>query len=127
MDTVLEAAPQVETQVAVQIDPFSHHVVAIVPAAGIGSRMGAGKPKQYLTLLGQSILAHTLDKLLSHPQTICQNWPFRPATLPLTTARLWLMPAWRRLKYTDSSRVSWPMGALKNTSARWLKSSVASL
>jgi len=68
MDIVLEAAPQTETEVAIQLDPFSPNVVAIVPAAGIGSRMGAGKPKQYLTLLGQSILAHTLDKLLSHPQ-----------------------------------------------------------
>ncbi|EGM69203.1 2-C-methyl-D-erythritol 4-phosphate cytidylyltransferase [Shewanella sp. HN-41] len=45
-----------------------HSVVAIVPAAGIGARMGAGKPKQYLELLGQSILAHTLDRLLSHHQ-----------------------------------------------------------
>ncbi|WP_025821155.1 2-C-methyl-D-erythritol 4-phosphate cytidylyltransferase [Shewanella marina] len=43
-------------------------VVAIVPAAGIGARMQADKPKQYLLLGEQSILAHTLDTLLSHPQ-----------------------------------------------------------
>lgn len=42
-------------------------IIAIVPAAGIGSRMGADKPKQYLMLGQQSILAHTLDALLSHP------------------------------------------------------------
>lgn len=41
-------------------------IIAIVPAAGIGSRMGANKPKQYLMLGQQSILAHTLDVLLSH-------------------------------------------------------------
>ncbi|WP_418358344.1 MULTISPECIES: 2-C-methyl-D-erythritol 4-phosphate cytidylyltransferase [Shewanella] len=41
-------------------------IIAIVPAAGIGSRMGADKPKQYLQLGQQSILAHTLDVLLSH-------------------------------------------------------------
>lgn len=41
-------------------------VVAIVPAAGIGSRMGAQLPKQYLQICGQSILAYTLDTLLSH-------------------------------------------------------------
>lgn len=41
-------------------------IIAIVPAAGIGSRMGADKPKQYLMLGQQSILAHTLDALLSH-------------------------------------------------------------
>jgi 2-C-methyl-D-erythritol 4-phosphate cytidylyltransferase len=43
-------------------------IIAIVPAAGIGSRMGANKPKQYLMLGQQCILAHTLDTLLSHPQ-----------------------------------------------------------
>lgn len=41
--------------------------LAIVPAAGIGSRMGANIPKQYLSLEGQSILGQTLDRLLSHP------------------------------------------------------------
>jgi 2-C-methyl-D-erythritol 4-phosphate cytidylyltransferase len=37
---------------------------AIVPAAGIGSRMGADCPKQYLSLHGKTILEHTLCKLL---------------------------------------------------------------
>ncbi|AWL11029.1 2-C-methyl-D-erythritol 4-phosphate cytidylyltransferase [Saliniradius amylolyticus] len=40
---------------------------AIVPAAGIGSRMGQSIPKQYLSLGDQCILAHTLDALLAHP------------------------------------------------------------
>lgn len=39
-------------------------IFAIVPAAGIGSRMGADKPKQYLQLAGQSVIEHTLSKLL---------------------------------------------------------------
>ncbi|ABV86514.1 2-C-methyl-D-erythritol 4-phosphate cytidylyltransferase [Shewanella pealeana] len=43
------------------------HIISIVPAAGIGSRMGAEIPKQYLQLNEQSILGHTLDCLLSHP------------------------------------------------------------
>ncbi|WP_153913384.1 2-C-methyl-D-erythritol 4-phosphate cytidylyltransferase [Shewanella sp. TC10] len=42
-------------------------VVAIVPAAGIGARMGAAIPKQYLMLGEQTILAHTLDSLITHP------------------------------------------------------------
>lgn len=42
--------------------------IAIVPAAGIGSRMQADKPKQYLSLLGKTILEHTIERLLSHPQ-----------------------------------------------------------
>jgi 2-C-methyl-D-erythritol 4-phosphate cytidylyltransferase len=36
--------------------------VAIITAAGIGKRMGTGKPKQYLELAGRPILCHTLDK-----------------------------------------------------------------
>lgn len=39
----------------------------IVPAAGIGSRMQADVPKQYLRVLGKTILEHTLQRLLSHP------------------------------------------------------------
>lgn len=41
-------------------------VVAIIPAAGIGSRMQADRPKQYLPLLGKTILEHTVELLLSH-------------------------------------------------------------
>ncbi|MDF3936016.1 2-C-methyl-D-erythritol 4-phosphate cytidylyltransferase [Pseudomonas citronellolis] len=41
---------------------------AVIPAAGIGSRMRADRPKQYLDLAGRSILEHTLDCFLGHPQ-----------------------------------------------------------
>lgn len=37
----------------------------IVPAAGVGSRMGANCPKQYLPLLDKTVLEHTLERLLS--------------------------------------------------------------
>lgn len=40
---------------------------AIVPAAGAGARMGAAVPKQYLPLLGQTLLEHTLSRLLDLP------------------------------------------------------------
>ncbi len=36
---------------------------AIVPAAGIGSRMGGHRPKQYLLLQGKPILQHTIERL----------------------------------------------------------------
>ncbi|MGD2117269.1 MAG: 2-C-methyl-D-erythritol 4-phosphate cytidylyltransferase [Chromatiales bacterium] len=39
---------------------------AVIPAAGIGSRMAADKPKQYLQINGISILDHTLSRFLSH-------------------------------------------------------------
>lgn len=41
---------------------------ALVPAAGVGKRMGANLPKQYLQLHGRSLLDHTLERLLGHPQ-----------------------------------------------------------
>ena len=44
------------------------NVIAVVPAAGLGSRMKAGRPKQYLKINGKTILEHTIEKLLSHPQ-----------------------------------------------------------
>lgn len=36
------------------------NVYAILPAAGLGTRMAADKPKQFLTLHGEPILIHTL-------------------------------------------------------------------
>ncbi|AQS39211.1 2-C-methyl-D-erythritol 4-phosphate cytidylyltransferase [Shewanella psychrophila] len=43
-------------------------IVAIVPAAGIGSRMGAELPKQYLKIADKPILSLTLHLLLTHPR-----------------------------------------------------------
>ncbi|WP_417614216.1 2-C-methyl-D-erythritol 4-phosphate cytidylyltransferase [Oceanisphaera sp.] len=40
---------------------------AVVPAAGVGSRMAADRPKQYLTLAGRTLLEQTLMRLLDHP------------------------------------------------------------
>ncbi|WDE06390.1 2-C-methyl-D-erythritol 4-phosphate cytidylyltransferase [Thalassomonas viridans] len=40
-------------------------LVAIVPAAGVGKRMLSACPKQYLHLDGQTILEHTVHRLLS--------------------------------------------------------------
>ena len=40
---------------------------AIVPAAGSGSRMGAARPKQYLSLLGRPLIHHALSVLCAAP------------------------------------------------------------
>jgi 2-C-methyl-D-erythritol 4-phosphate cytidylyltransferase len=40
----------------------------VIPAAGIGSRMRADRPKQYLQLSGRTILEHSLNCFLDHPQ-----------------------------------------------------------
>ncbi|MDD5275937.1 MAG: 2-C-methyl-D-erythritol 4-phosphate cytidylyltransferase [Methylovulum sp.] len=37
---------------------------AVVPAAGVGKRMNADRPKQYLELAGKTVLEHTLTRLL---------------------------------------------------------------
>ncbi|MEZ8029891.1 2-C-methyl-D-erythritol 4-phosphate cytidylyltransferase [Enterovibrio norvegicus] len=42
-------------------------VVAIVPAAGVGKRMRAACPKQYLTINDKTLLEHTVHYLLAHP------------------------------------------------------------
>jgi len=41
---------------------------AVVPAAGVGRRMGAALPKQYLPLAGFSVIVHALNTLLQHPR-----------------------------------------------------------
>ncbi len=41
---------------------------AVIPAAGIGSRMNSEIPKQYLKIAGKTILEHTLNCFLQHPK-----------------------------------------------------------
>ncbi len=41
---------------------------ALVPAAGIGERSGAGMPKQYVDIAGRPMLAHTLAALAAVPR-----------------------------------------------------------
>ncbi|MEK6788458.1 MAG: 2-C-methyl-D-erythritol 4-phosphate cytidylyltransferase [Pseudomonadota bacterium] len=67
---------------------------AVIPAAGVGKRFGAGMPKQYLMLAGRSIQQHTLDRLgamseisqivvaISAEDTLAQTLPYaRPERL----------------------------------------------
>ncbi|MDX1251075.1 MAG: 2-C-methyl-D-erythritol 4-phosphate cytidylyltransferase [Gammaproteobacteria bacterium] len=41
---------------------------AVIPAAGIGARMGAAIPKQYLPLHGGTVIERTVQRFLSHPR-----------------------------------------------------------
>lgn len=41
---------------------------AVIPAAGVGTRMAADRPKQYLQLGGLTILEHSLLCFLDHPR-----------------------------------------------------------
>lgn len=40
---------------------------AVIPAAGVGKRMGSEIPKQYLPLLGKTVIEHTITTLLAEP------------------------------------------------------------
>jgi 2-C-methyl-D-erythritol 4-phosphate cytidylyltransferase len=65
---------------------------AVIPAAGVGRRMGADRPKQYLELAGRTVLEHTLDVFIRHPRitglavAISADDPFYE-TLPVRTDR----------------------------------------
>src|SRR5690606_36186757 len=56
----------------------------VIPAAGIGSRMQADRPKQYLPLAGRILIEHTLDCFLNEPGlqglvvSLAENDPFWP-------------------------------------------------
>ena len=44
----------------------SHKIWAVVPAAGVGSRIGGNVPKQYLDINGKKIIEHILERLATH-------------------------------------------------------------
>ncbi|MCG5030848.1 2-C-methyl-D-erythritol 4-phosphate cytidylyltransferase [Mesosutterella sp. OilRF-GAM-744-9] len=49
----------------------SPRVFALVPAAGVGSRMGLGRPKQYMDLAGRTMLEATLEALSALKELSC--------------------------------------------------------
>ena len=40
--------------------------IALIPAAGVGARFGAGKPKQYVEINGKTVLQHTIEIFEQH-------------------------------------------------------------
>lgn len=42
--------------------------IALIPAAGVGARMGAAVPKQYATLAGKPMLQHVMETFVASPQ-----------------------------------------------------------
>ena len=40
---------------------------AVMPAAGVGRRMGSRVPKQYLQLHGRAVIDHAIERMLLHP------------------------------------------------------------
>ena len=62
--------------------------IALIPAAGVGARMAAGSPKQYLPIGAKPMLRHTVDAFLSSPLiahtyvVVSHDDPFIDAVLP---------------------------------------------
>ncbi|MEE4144317.1 MAG: 2-C-methyl-D-erythritol 4-phosphate cytidylyltransferase [Halieaceae bacterium] len=48
--------------------PSPERCWGVLPAAGVGSRMGADLPKQYLQLAGATVVEHSLNALLASPR-----------------------------------------------------------
>lgn len=42
--------------------------VAVILAGGVGSRVGANRPKQFIEVLGKPVLAYTIDVFQNHPE-----------------------------------------------------------
>ncbi len=61
---------------------------AAVPAAGIGRRMGAETPKQYLPLAGRTVIEQTLERLCGFP-------PFEAVAVAVRAGDPW----WPRLRF----------------------------
>lgn len=63
---------------------------ALIPAAGVGARMGASSPKQYLPIGGKPMLRHALDAFRASPLiahtyvVVSSDDPFIAAVAPAT-------------------------------------------
>jgi len=60
--------------------PVRPRYFALIPAAGSGTRMGAGTPKQYAPLAGKPLLQHAVQLLCAHPR-------IEQVFVPFTTSR----------------------------------------
>lgn len=52
---------------AIPATRISPDFIVLIPAAGVGSRMGAQQPKQYLKIANRSVLEHSVEAFLRHP------------------------------------------------------------
>jgi 2-C-methyl-D-erythritol 4-phosphate cytidylyltransferase / 2-C-methyl-D-erythritol 2,4-cyclodiphosphate synthase len=52
--------------------------MALIVAAGRGTRLGGEQPKQYRTLAGQALLRHSVERLIAHPRVDRLRVVFHP-------------------------------------------------
>ena len=83
------------------------HTWLVLPAAGIGSRMQADRPKQYLSLtvagIEKTVIEHTLDSLLAYKRV--DEWGFHKVVVVVTKGD----PYWQEISqirgYDKHSRI----------------------
>ena len=74
---------------------------AVIPAAGVGARMAADRPKQYLQLGGQTLIEHSLDCFLDHPSlrgvvvSLAADDPYWPGLRSASDPRIQRAPGGR--------------------------------
>lgn len=70
----------------------------LLPAAGVGRRMGSDRPKQYLELNGRMLMDHTLEAMLSYPAfselvlVLSDGDPYWPSSQHYNDARILVAP-----------------------------------
>lgn len=75
---------------------------AVIPAAGIGKRMCADRPKQYLPVAGKTVIEHTLSTFLKHPRIQGITVAIGPDD-----------PYWKQLEYSRDDRVHLVTGGVE--------------
>ncbi|MFN3714605.1 MAG: 2-C-methyl-D-erythritol 4-phosphate cytidylyltransferase [Alcanivoracaceae bacterium] len=79
--------------------PADARLYALVPAAGVGTRMAASLPKQYLTLRGSTVAEQTLSRLLAFA-------PIQQIVVATSSVDLW----WPQLGIAHHQRVRSVLG-----------------
>lgn len=75
-----------------RVGQMTKEIYFIIPAAGVGSRMGSEIPKQYLEIAGQTVLTHTLNLFLEAKKIaggVLVRSPEDQTTIDIANDRLW--------------------------------------
>ena len=99
--------------------------IALIPAAGGGSRFGGGVPKQYADLAGKPLLARTIERLAARPRPRCDRRRARAGRHALCRASARRRPASKRSaaaarRAPRPSRMRWRRSAARCGDDDWI-------
>ncbi|MDF1644429.1 MAG: 2-C-methyl-D-erythritol 4-phosphate cytidylyltransferase [Pseudomonadales bacterium] len=77
-------------------------ILAVVPAAGIGRRMGTQMPKQYLPLYGRTVIEHAI-------QPLCDNTDIQQVVVSIGDGDTY----WRDLSLATHPKISMVVGGIE--------------